>query len=265
MRKTVAISSVALAVMWGLCGCSGGGGGGGGGDDSSPAPHHAEDCQPITTNQYGQLSAGEQWNYSSSGYYTYPGSGETAPITGSMIIQIMNDTKTDPLNNVVCLDWWRDETYSIGGTQLQAAHHFYQQQLSDGTLLIYGINRGTGDAWITTPSSGYFIREQSPVTLNQTLSASMTLTDGSTYTYSGTIAPSTVNISVPAGNYETYLLNAEVTETFGTTEEVENFQWYIVPSFGLVREVINSTTYVSGVSQGTVYIVNVLTSSNAPD
>ena len=182
-----------------------------------------------------------------------------------MIIQIMNDTKTDTLNGVVCLDWWRDETFSIGGgAPLQAAHHFYQQQLSDGTLLIYGINRGSGDAWITIPSSGYFIREQSPVTLNQTLSASMTFTDGSTYTYSGTIAPSTVNISVPAGNYETYLLNAEVTEVFGTTEEVENFQWYIVPGFGLVQEVINATTYDSGVSQGTTYIVNVLTELKRP-
>ena len=79
MRKTVAIYLAALVVMCGLYGCGGGGGGGGGGDDSSPAPAAAQNFQPITTNQYGQLSAGERWNYSSSGIYTYPGSGELSP------------------------------------------------------------------------------------------------------------------------------------------------------------------------------------------
>ncbi len=217
-----------IILVSGIISC----GGGGGGSSSTPLPP----LQTLKTNSVRVIQMGDNWTYSATD--VLDNGATTLSLTGTIIIQALNTTKTSPINATVYINQqttgsWTDSSgtpYNTGGNS------YYRQDVS-GNMYDSGEGDGATDKWINNPAAGEILSISSPLTVGGSLGGAVTYSDGSTETFSYNVV-STENVLTTAGYYEAYKINLVLTINYVsgsfTKAIITGTIWY-VPGLGEVK------------------------------
>lgn len=223
-----------------LTGCGGGGRGSTGNSGS---------IITLKTNTIRSIRPGDTWVYAVSG--TWNNGVTTTNISGTITAQILSSAKQSPVTSSNCLDQYSVANLTTSAGQLVVSTHSYFLQDANGSMNTYGADfgLGSGDVWVTSPASGYFLSLESPMAVGQNHGTSATYTDGTTMTIAYSVT-SIENVDTGAGRYEAYKItqNATINYTNGIKVIENNTIWY-VPGLGMVKTVSDATRYSGGTFQ----------------
>ncbi len=227
-RLIVILFVVSLSSTWISCG-------GGGDDGGTPAI-------PLKTNVIRSIQPGDTWNYSVTGVFI--NNSTTVNLNGSVNNQILASTKLDPVTSVNCFDEYSVMNLILSsGPPIVISQHTYISQDSNGSIFIHGLNLGAGDAWVSAPSGGKYLSNQSPVLVGQNYGGSVTLSDGTTVKTSSSVDV-IEDVQTNMGKYQAYKMTEDATikQLNGIWTYQNNTLWY-VPGLGTVKVRIDTTTY----------------------
>jgi hypothetical protein len=142
--------------------------------------------------------------------------------------------------------------------------HGYFLQDANGSIYTYGGDTGigSGDVWVTSPTSGYFLDLESPMAVGQNNGTSVTFTDGSSMTRSYSVT-AIENVSTGIGTFESYRISENITINYPDGDRVveSNTYWY-VPGLGEVKIISDATFYSGGVFQLSQKLTATITSTS---
>ena len=242
---------IALSVLTIACGSSGGGGGGG---DTT------ETVIALKTDVLRTESQGDTWTYSGSG--TVTNGSNTVDISGTVNFQVLSGTKTSPITGFTSLDKYSVINLSTPTGPLVVSVHIYFYQDVDGTMYVDGQSSDSGDIWVTSPVQGFYLSMESPVSVGQNYSSSVTYDDGSSATYATSVT-GIENVSTGMGTYEAYRLvtNATFYHTNGDRVDEVVTEWH-VPGLGSIKAQIDASYYVGGVYSHSMDLTFTLSSTS---
>jgi photosystem II stability/assembly factor-like uncharacterized protein len=207
---------MAIALLFVLVSCNGGGGGG------SPSG------TPATPVPLRMFQNGDRWTYAVSGSVNLPGSGVSFSGTTDRWIDTGSSTKKIIHNEV---------TLNAAGTTTQTGADTYFDQDADGNVTFFGdANSVNGRVRLDTSATG-FLRLKSPIRLgDQVDSGTITFDDGSTLSSSFQVI-GTETITVPAGTFDTYKVDATEVHTnpTQTLTLTQAGSYWIDPKVGIIQ------------------------------
>jgi hypothetical protein len=189
-----------------------------------------------------QMSPGDYWDYIVSATYN---DGDTiANLSGTARDIILSSTVRDPIYpQYYCFDQY--ESISVSGPglpQINISGHIYGLQDANGSFLVFGED-DAGVRWIQTPP-GYYVQIISPVTLGQEGGKSVTYNDGSTFTYSYSIANSTEYVSTGLGTFEAYKITSVGIHGLPDGTRIDTYETsYFVPRLSAVVQSTGTSFY----------------------
>lgn len=223
-----------------LAGCGGGG--------SGPSGNSGNTIT-LKTSAIRSIKPGDTWAYAGSG--TWNNGATTSNISGTSTTQILSSTKQSPITSGNCLDQYSVANLTTSAGQSVVSTHSYLLQDANSSINTYGADfgLGSGDVWVTSPASGYFLSFESPMAVGQNHGTSAAYTDGTTMTIAYSVN-AIENVDTGAGKYEAYKItqNATINYTNGIKVVENNTIWY-VPGLGTVKILSDATRYFGGAFQ----------------
>lgn len=246
------ISFFILTATVSLNSCGGGGGGGG-----SSLPSIALKTSNVRIEQ-----PNDSWSYSVSGTYTYAGS--TYHMAGTINSLITTSTKTSPANGVACNVEYDTANITVNSTPKSSISYNYFTQDADGNYFYYGESDGINDVWITSTTSGFRQEIMSPMNVGDSLSNTVSYTNGDTETLSYFVAGKEY-ASTSTANYESYKVNVVITTNYASgtyTKKVDTITAWIVPGLDIVKENYEIQYYINSSVSVTYNYTRTLTATN---
>jgi hypothetical protein len=195
------------------------------------------------------IMQGDRWNYKGSG--KWDNGKKTIKFSGKGTRQILSSTKQSPITKDNCLDGYMVVNISTPSGALVVSTHDYFLQDIDGSISSYGADFGTGsgDVWVTSPTSGNYFTIESPIAVGQSNGYSITYTDGTTMTVSY-LVEGVESVTTGIGKFMAYRVseNATINYTNGNTAVESIINWYVA-NLGSVKMTSDTTLYSGGVFQ----------------
>lgn len=220
--SAVVFGFVSLCFLLPSCGGSGGGG---------------QSAQiPLKTSVIKRMVPGDSWRFTVTGAIN-EGPGQIG-FTGTVSAEILPIPVASPVTSDNCLDQYTLMNLNIPGVgSMPFDSHIYFRQDVNGSILEYGEGDSvSGNTWVVSPASGYYVNLPSPMAAGLSSVSSIAYDDGTTATYSLQIT-GTDNVSTGMGIYESYEIhyNYDSSEPSGAGGSIMATMWY-VPGLGMIKE-----------------------------
>lgn len=124
-------------------------------------------------------------------------------LSGSENEIITTTTKTSLSNGTACNIDFTSMSYTLGANNYIDNSYVYYTQDGLGNIFVHGTGDENGDKWITLPSEGFIKYLGNPMAVGDSLSNTVTYSNGDTTTYSYTVTDKEY-AATSVANYESY-------------------------------------------------------------